>query len=263
MCKFSRKVVALAVCGMLATGTASSREILIVAANLPPMISQTAEGHEASIIRETLAACGHTVKFKVVPFVRHWTEFKGGSYDAVTTVPPEMALGGVHSSVYIRYQNGVSVLRARNLPIKNLADLKGSSAIAFKGARDILPGLSQAIPSLSRYDENTDQLIHSNLLFGKRVDVVIGDGLIFAEYNRQLQHDEKSGKTLSFDPHQAVVFTAIFPPTPYTMVFKDTALRDDFNRCFGQLSQSGRIDAVLKAAIVPYRATIGTQYLGY
>lgn len=263
MCKFSRKVVALAVCGILATGTASSREIVVVAANLPPMIDLSGEGHEASIIRETLAACGHTVKFKVVPFVRHWTEFKGGSYGAVATVPPEMDLGGVHSSVYIRYQNGVSMLRARGLLIMNLSDLKGSSVIAFKGARDILPGLSQAIPSLSRYDENTDQRIHSNLLFGNRVDVVIGDGLIFAEHNRQLQHRVKSGKRLSFDPHQAVVFTAIFSPTPYTMVFKDTVLRDDFDRCFGKLSQSGRIDAILKAAIVPYRATVGTQYLGY
>lgn len=248
---------------LLSLPSTLAREVSLLAPNLPPMMNLSGQGHEAVIIKETLAACGHTVTFTVLPFVRHWAQYKEGRHDAVTTVPPEMDLGGARSVTYIRYQNGASILRANSPPLKSLADLKGKRIIAFKGAKEILPGLKEAIPELSRYDENTDQLIHSNLLFAKRADVVISDGLIFAEHNRQLRDNAKAGKKLPFDPHQDVAFNALFPPTPYTLVFKDTRLRDDFNHCFAKLQQAGRIDAILKAAVLPHRKTVGTQYLGY
>ena len=258
-----KSVRSLALYALLALPLAQARDVTILAPNLPPMVHPGGTGHEADIIRETLAACGHVVSFTVQPFVRHWTQFREGRHDAVTTVPPSMDLGGFHSVTYIRYQNGISVLRGSSLPLRTLADLQGKSVIAFKGAKDILPGLKEAIPSFSRYDENTEQLIHSNLLFAKRADAVIADGLIFAEHNRQLRTSASAGKKLPFDPSQGVVFSAVFPATPYTMVFRTAALRDDFNRCFAKLQGAGRIDAILRAAVAPYRETVGTQYLGY
>ncbi len=240
-----------------------ARELSIVAGDLPPMITENGVGHEATIIKEVMAACGHTVKFRIVPFTRNWIEFQSGVYDAVSTVPAGMDLAGQRSVVYIRYQNGASVLASSGLKIHSLGDLAGKSVISFAGAREILPGLQAEVHNFADYHENTNQLVHSNLLFAGRVDAVLGDGLIFAEYNRRLREREKAGETLSFNSNQSVIFTAIFQPSPYVMVFKDGTLRDDFNRCFDQLANSGRVAAILKAAVEPYRATVTTQYQGY
>jgi polar amino acid transport system substrate-binding protein len=247
--------------GILVSASADARELSIVASELPPMFTKNGSGHEADIVRETLAACGHSVKFTVVPFIRNLTEFKKGAYDAVATVPSDIDLGGQKSAVYFQYQNGASVLASSGITINSLSDLAGKRVISFANARKILPGLHEAAGSFADYRENAGQLIHSKLLFAARVDVVLGDGLIFAEYNRQLRERAKGGEGLPFNPHQNTIFTAIFPPTSYVMVFKDGAVRDDFNHCFQQLSESGRIAAILKEAVEPYRDTLGAQYL--
>lgn len=241
---------------------AAARPVTVLAPELPPMMTGDGTGREASIIAETLAACGHEARFKVVPFGRHWNDFRDGAQvDAVTTVPAGMEMPGARSAPYILYQNGASVLKSSGLTVKSLADLAGKRVITFAGAPDVLPGLRAAIPSFGDFRERADQMVHSNLLFAGRVDAVLADGLIFAEYNRQLQDKAKAGGGLPFDPAQPVQFTAIFPPTPYSMVFRDESLRGDFDRCLAELKAAGRIDAIDKAAVARYSATVGDQYL--
>lgn len=240
----------------------SARELTILAPELAPMMTADGKGREASIISESLTRCGHTAAFRVVPMGRHWIDFRdSGIADAVTTVPTVMEMPGARSVPYIQYQNGASVLKKSGLRISSLADLKGMRVITFIGAAEVLPDLRAAIPGFADFRERADQIIHSNLLFAERVDAVLADGLIFAEYNRQLIEKVRAGGSLPFDPRQDVVFTAIFPPTPYTMVFRDPAIRDDFNRCFGELSESGRIARINQDAVSRYVSTVGNQYL--
>lgn len=253
---------------------AAARPVTILAPELPPMITADGTGREASIIRETLAACGHEAHFKVVPFGRHWNDFRdtaqvgaqvgaqaGAQVDAVTTVPAGMEMPGSRSVPYILYQNGASVLKSSGLTVQSLADLAGKRVITFSGAPDVLPGLRAAIPSFGDFRERADQMVHSNLLFARRVDAVLADGLIFAEYNRQLREKAKSAGGLPFDPAQPVQFTAIFPPTPYSMVFRDATLRADFDRCFAELKAKGRIDAIDREWVARYADTVGDRYL--
>ncbi|PWC34594.1 ABC transporter substrate-binding protein [Azospirillum sp. TSO35-2] len=226
------------------------------------MVASDGTGREASIIGEAFAACGHQVRFKVVPFGRHWADFRDGApADAVSTVPAGVDLPGERSVPYILYQNGASVLKSSGLRVGSLADLAGKRVITFAGAPDVLPGLRAAIPSFGDFRERADQMVHSNLLFAGRVDAVLADGLIFAEYNRQLMEKGKAGAGLPFDAGQEVVFTAIFPPTPYSMVFRDHGLRAEFDRCFAELKASGRVDAIDRAAVARYAATVGDRYL--
>ncbi len=239
---------------------AAARPVTVLAPELPPMVTTDGTGWEASVVAETLAACGHKALFKVVPSGRHLIDFReGDAVDAVTTVPVGVTMPGARSVPYIRYQNGASVLKSSGLRVASLADLAGKRVIAFAGAPDILPGLRQAIPAFADFRERADQMVHSNLLFAGRVDAVLADGLIFAEYNRQLL-ERAQGGALPVDPRQEVVFTAIFPPTPYTMMFRDAGLRDDFNRCYDGLVRSGRIDAIERDAVARYSSTVGNQY---
>ena len=57
---------------------AAARPVTILAPELPPMMAADGTGREASIIKETLAACGHEAHFKVVPFGRHWNDYRAG-----------------------------------------------------------------------------------------------------------------------------------------------------------------------------------------
>ncbi|WP_042696723.1 ABC transporter substrate-binding protein [Azospirillum sp. B506] len=252
---------------ILTGAPAAARPVTVLAPELPPMMSADGTGREASIITETLAACGHETHLKVVPFGRHWNDFRdsaqgtGQGVDAVSTVPEGMALPGSRSAPYILYQNGASVLQSSGLKVQSLADLAGKRVITFAGAPDVLPGLRAAIPSFGDFRERADQMVHSNLLFAGRVDAVLADGLIFAEYNRQLQEKAKSAGGLPFDPAQPVEFTAIFPPTAYSMVFRDESLRADFDRCFAELKAKGRVDAIDRDWVARYAATVGDRYL--
>lgn len=252
-------LVGLAIAG--ACGSAWARDVRIVAADLPPMVLGDGSGREERLIGEALALCGHTAVFTVVPFGRHWSEYKGGGYDAVATVPPGLALPGFASRPYIRYQNGASVLVASGLSVHSLDDLAGKRVITFSGGTEILPGLKEAASLFADLRELADQLIHSNLLFARRVDAVLADGLIFAEYNRRLRERVERGDALPFDPTQDVAFTAIFPPSPYVMAFQDAALRDEFDRCSAELEAGGRAATINREAVEPYRGTVGDQYL--
>ena len=248
--------------GLLVAASAAAApaaEIKIIAPDLPPMIDQSGKGREAEVIARTLAACGHTASFKIEPYGRHFEQYrKDEKADAVTTVSMGLELPGYPSVTYIHYQNGASVLKDSGLQVAALDDLKGKRAVTFPAGKDILPGLKAFAPSLAELQEKSDQLSHSKMLFAKRVDVVLGDGLIFAEYNRQLR---SKAAALSFDPSQGVVFTAIFPPTPYVMMFRNEAIRNDFDRCYADLSKRGEIDMINKAAVEPYRETVGKNYL--
>jgi len=249
---------------------AVARPVTVLAPELPPMMSADGSGREATIITETLAACGHEAHFKVVPFGRHWNDYRdsvqgsaqaGGQIDAVSTVPAGMEMPGARSAPYILYQNGASVLKSSGLAVQSLTDLAGKRVITFSGAADVLPGLRAAIPSFGDFRERADQMVHSNLLFAGRVDAVLADGLIFAEYNRQLQEKAKAAGGLPFDPAQPVQFTAIFPPTAYSMVFRDETLRADFDRCLAEMKAKGRLDAIDREWVGRYSATVGDRYL--
>lgn len=246
---------------VLASSSSSfAADLSILAPNLPPMVMENGEGREAEIIRATLERCGHNVTFVVQPFTRHWASYEKGDGDGVTTVPMGMPLPGTASASYISYQNGVSYLTSRDAGFVELSDLNTHNVVSFRGASDILPGLADATGAFGDYREVTDQIVHSRLLFSGRTDAVIGDGMIFAEYNQQLASNPDA---LGFDPSQDTVFTATFEPSQYGMNFRDAQIAADFDKCFTEASAEGVIDDINAKWVDRYREVLGDQYLGY
>lgn len=244
----------------LQTGVASAAHLTIMAGELPPMIMADGTGREAEIISEVMGRCGHTVSFEVQPFTRHWKSYDSGKGDGATTVPQGMPLAGHQTQTYIQYQNGVSSLVGAATDFSSLESLGDRSVIAFMGASDILPGLKSASQSFKSYKEAADQIVQSRMIFANRVDAVIGDGMIFAEFNRQLRNSDSD---LAFDPHQEVRFQATFAPSNYTINFRDPAISADFDRCLAEAEADGTIAKINSTWVEKYRATLGTQYLGY
>ncbi|MDX1738970.1 MAG: transporter substrate-binding domain-containing protein, partial [Alphaproteobacteria bacterium] len=176
-------------------------------------------------------------------------------------VPQGFGMDGFVSVPYVKFHNGVSVLSSSGMQPGSLSDLGGKKVVAFAGADSILPGVADAKSSMKSYTEKSDQLSQSRLLFAGRADAVLGDGLIFAEYNAQLREEAKN-KKLPFDPNQEVSFYAIFDPTPYTMVFRSDDIQKDFDRCYGELKANGTIEAINTKYVDMHRDVVGTEYQG-
>ena len=189
--------------------------------------------------------------FDVEPFTRHWRSFENGTGDAVGTVPIGMDLGGTPTAPYISYRNGVTMLDATGITPTSLEDLSGLDVIAFAGATDILPGLLEARAGFSSYREVGDQLSHSRLLFARRVDAILGDGMITAEYNRRLAN----GPITTVDAGQPTTFSPIFEPTRFAMVFRDADRAAAFDACLDRSQDA--IAAVNATYVERYRDVIG------
>jgi ABC-type amino acid transport substrate-binding protein len=248
-----------AVVSTAAPQASRAADILVSAPELPPQVNESGGGREADSIRAILEACGHSVRFQLAPFGRHWRQYADRErFDAVTTVPPGMELPGHASPAYIRYQNGASVLEGSGLRIESVDDLEGLRIVTFEDGVNIL-GLQDQVERFKDIEEVANQVTHSRLLFRERVDAVLSDGLIFAEFNRRLRQSDAP----YIDADQQVIFHAIFPPTPYRMVFRDQGLRDDFARCHEQLEADGTLEAINERYVSRYRETVGSDYLGY
>jgi hypothetical protein len=230
-------------------------EVTVAAALLPPHMDEQGEGRGAHIIRAIVQDCaGERVRFAVFPFPRQWRAYQDRHLDAADTVASAVALPGFASADYIALQNGATVL-ATAAPVERVADLAGRRAVIFPHGAAIL-GLAGV--HFAQLVERADQLEHSRLLFAKKVDVVVADGLIVAEYNRRLR---EATRPLPFDPAQPVRFRAIFPPSAYHMVFRDKSLQQRFDRCLHTIEQEGRIAAINRRYVERYRDTVDGQYL--
>ncbi|MDE4096192.1 transporter substrate-binding domain-containing protein [Phaeobacter gallaeciensis] len=239
---------------------AVAAEITVMAGDLPPMINQDGTGREAEIISAVLGHCGHSAVFKVQPFTRHWQSFEKGSGDAVATVPLGMPTAGTQTKTYINYQNGVSFLTSSEQQADTLSDLDGWNIVAFEGASNIIPGLDGATAGFKSYREMADQKTQSKLLYGKRVDGILGDGMLFAEFSRQLQ---EAGSSAGVDASQPLEFRAIFEPSPYVMSFRDPAIAADFDRCFGELEADGTIQEINTRWTDKYRDALEDNYMSF
>jgi polar amino acid transport system substrate-binding protein len=218
--------------------------IRIVAALLPPQLNAYGSGREAEIIRAALRAGGVTrpVEFHVVPFTRHWQMYDSDPrFDAVATTPPEVPLSGSRSAPYIAYQNGV-IYRVQDFPdglgARPLESLAGRRVVAFAGASAILPEMREVGREALIYLERPDQVSHSIMFTNDVVDVVVADHLIFTHYTREVLGENyvALARGTRFDP--------VFCPTPYQMVFRDNALRDQFDRGLEILRLNGELDAI-------------------
>ncbi len=195
-------------------------------------------GREERIIQAVYRCMGYNLKVSLLPFGRH-TKFyeKTNDYDAVSTVYENLRLKGFVSDSHITYSNGISYLTQKyGNSINEVKDLVGKRVISFIGAKDMFPELKKIIPKLKSYSENSDQAIHSKMLYFDRVDVVISDAVIFAHHTAQLQQDNLEKY------HKQITFKQIFEPSIFKMYFKKEQHRDMFNQCLKEIVDSKKIN---------------------
>lgn len=209
--------------------------VLAVGRDLPPYVMvEDWRGLEYDIVREALALEGHSVRPKFMAFVRVLKEMDGGLVDAAMTMRPDSGVKAFYSESHVTYRNAVLTLASRDLTVTRPSDLAGKSVLAFQNATHYLgPEFRAMAASNPTYREEARQAMQPLLLYLGRVDAVVSDRFIFGWFARD---PEVAGR---IDATQALRVHPIFPPTEYSVAFRDAALRDSFNRGLRKLRESG------------------------
>ncbi|WP_229211545.1 MULTISPECIES: ABC transporter substrate-binding protein [unclassified Duganella] len=235
----------LFLCTMLAlAGPAGAATVsMAFGDNLPPFILVREDaGIEVEVVREALAYRGHVLQARYLPMGRIPVTFKAGDIDAIMMdVGEDMTrYGGHYGAAPVIYDNVFYTLASRKLQIRTPRDLQGHSVNAFVGAAARYPAWLQALVHNRDYVENNRQEAQPQLLALGRYEVVLSDRSIFQYYTRLLRQRQPGFVMPALDEHS---FTRA-DPNDYRPVFRDAAIRDDFNAGLAQLHKSGRYRAI-------------------
>lgn len=209
---------------------------------IPPFcFPDTDSGIELDVMREALAYRGHVLRPHYYSFARIPVAFKAGEVDAaMTDLGEDMASwGAFYGNPAVTYDNVFITLKERRLAINRPEDLQGLSVISFAGAAKRYPEWLDPVRKAGRYYEQNDQALQVLTLDRGRYDVVLSDRNIFKYFTLQLKLNR------SFKPKPVVEHHFVkLNPMDYRPVFRDAAIRDDFNAGLKYLKDSGRFQAI-------------------
>ena len=225
----------------IAPAAASIPEVSIgVGLTKPPYIMGEGQGGiEYEIAEKALEASGYRMVAQHLPPARALALLRAGLIDGMLTVDEGIGGKDFFSEPYMHYQNVATTLASRGIRLRGIGDLEQYSLAAFQNASLILGPEFKALTSQHRdYKEHSQQITQNRLLYTGRVDVVIGDRLIFRYLNRQVEG--------SIDTSAPLVHHAIFKPSARMAVFRDAALRDAFNAGLKKIRKNGTYTAIYK-----------------
>jgi polar amino acid transport system substrate-binding protein len=205
----------------------------------PPYIMESGkEGIEYEIVEQALAVAGYKMVGMQFPPVRGLALFRAGHLDGLLTVDQGIGGNDFFSDPYVTFHNVATTLASRHIQLNSIDDLQDYSVAAFQNANLILGERFKALTMRHpQYKEYALQVLQNNLLYTGRVDVVIGDRLIFRYFSTRMDS--------AINAQQPVVFHNIFPPNPRLAVFHDRDLRDRFNAGLKTIKSNGTYDAIL------------------
>lgn len=220
--------------------TTSKRTIeLIAGLSKPPFIFEKEnKGLQLDIIKAALETDRQRVHFIFMPLGRNFKAYKKLNIDGVITLSNEEEnLDIFLSKPYISYQNVAVSLKENDFAINSISDLKNHSVVAFQNAHKFLGKLYQTATSQSsNYIELADQSQQLNMLFSRRVDVIILDVNIFKYL---LQQNTGKMYAKSFDIH------SIFMEKNYVAGFKDETIRNQFDTAIIKLKLDGEYQKLI------------------
>ena len=228
----------------LVVGVAQAAEITMTFGDSTPpyAFSDSGKGLEVDIVREALAHRGHVLVPSFVPAARVERQFREGLVDAASKDPGRTLEGpdAHYADVSVEYYDVLITLTDRALDLKLPSDLDGLHVMAFQNAWMFFPDWLAPVRDAGRYMQTPDQSEQVRALVSGLVDVVVADRRIFTYFARQWA--QESGAALP-----AMTMSEFKPPLRVRPVFRDAAIRDDFNAGLAYLKDSGRYDELVDA----------------
>jgi len=238
----SRRLLAAALLALAVTPAAAALPEVQVGVGLtkPPYIMGPGKGGiEYEIAEKALEAGGFRMVAQHLPPARALALVRAGKLDAMLTVDEGIGGSDFFSDTYMHYQNVATTLASRGIRLRGVGDLEQYSVAAFQNANLILGPEFKALAEHHRdYKEHPQQITQNRLLYTGRVDVVVGDRLIFRYLNRYVDP--------AIDARQPLVHHMIFKPSARKAVFRDPALRDAFNAGLKIIRKNGVYAGIYK-----------------
>lgn len=166
---------------------------------------------------------------------RLWVEFKMGRIDAAP-LPDSLESAGCRTDQIFQFFNVVIAKVNAKLEINNISDLAGKSIVAFQGAKKVFGAEFTKLIEFGFYEEVPNQNAQAKMLIYDRVDVSVGDMLIFLQSLKDI-------KIQSWTPKD-FAFYHIFPPAYRRMGFRDIEMCAPFNKALKQVRQSGDYESI-------------------
>lgn len=206
----------------------------------PPYIMESGTaGLDYEIAKQALAAGGYSMVGHMLPQTRALVMLRAGQLDGMLSTSEGIGGQDYFTDSYVVYQNVATTLTRRNLKIQQIEDLTNYSVGAFQNANMLLGDRFNLVASTHPdYRELPSQITQNKLLFTGRVDVVVGDHLIFRYFIDKLEPQ--------INAKQAVTYHRIFPESPRKAVFRSARVRDAFNAGLRQIRTNGVYDAIVR-----------------
>ncbi|SIP87458.1 amino acid ABC transporter substrate-binding protein, PAAT family [Alkalispirochaeta americana] len=238
-----KKIACFAVLVAFWAGAVSAAEITMGFAPVPPYVMEASDGSlsglEYEIIKEALAARGHTLRPQLFPLARVIETVRQGNTQAGARILEAHDTGRHLSDVYLVFNNVAVGLRNRNLDVSSISDLGNLRMVSFQRATIVLGSdFASAARNSPGYSEVADQRVQIRMLFGDRVDVAVGESRILQHFI----HDPETG----VDTGVATEEFAVFPETPYRVAFVNEQHMRDFNEGLAEIRANGRYDAIIR-----------------
>lgn len=196
----------------------------------PYIIPETQSGIELDILKAVAQRMGYELKLTLVPSIDLPNIINNKDIDGINSLYEIKTVPLYYSDPDVSYQNRAISLKKRKLEIKTIADLNKYSIAAFANAKFSFGEDFKKVAERNKYyTEYKDQSIQPKLLYSERVDVVVSDINIFHYHSRNLKNARESD----------LVYTRIFEPTYYSVAFKDSRLRDEFNKALKSIRADG------------------------
>lgn len=219
-----------------------------VSFSIPPwVIKDNDSGIELDLLKAAFADSPYRVKPKYVPFALAFDLFDAGELDGVINAKPGVAKHGFLSDPVVTFQNVAVSLAHKGFPEKiDINFLRDKSVVAFQKASYLLGPEFQAMAnSNADYEEIGKQELQINLLFVRDVDFIVMDRSIFGYYwDRAIRNSSLAKVRYSFNRDVRIHY--IFPPTPYSFLFKNEEIRDKFNTALQAMRDDGRHAEILE-----------------
>lgn len=205
----------------------------------PPYVEEGGKsGMEAELAIATLQLAGHQVSVMQVPQARGLAMLRDGAVDAMITLIPGASDGVFYSQPLLYYRNRAIVLQHSGIVLRQLGDLARYNVASFQNARLLFGNdYNKAVMAAPSYSEHADQDTLNRLLLNRRVDVVVGDEMVF--------HANRTQQDLS-GHRPAVSSFALFGNSPRHVGFRSDLRRREFDAALLQLKASGDYQRIVQ-----------------
>ncbi|MCJ8169276.1 substrate-binding periplasmic protein [Atopomonas sediminilitoris] len=199
----------------------------------PPYVFENEpQGLEYELFVAAASASGFDVKAHYGPTPRLALMFNQQKLSAMSSMFLSGQLHGHFTEPYVTYQDMAVALAKRNLEIKTVADLERYSVSSFKDARRLLGDeFATMVQRNPAYREEPRQINRNLLLYGERIDVVVGDPLIIQFFNPHIAKQVDTRQPLRWYP--------LFQPINFQAVFHTKQQRDRFNAGLAAIRSNG------------------------